>query len=169
MMLTAYLLPFLTALLAGTASAAVVVQVAGQNGGPPMFVTADVGSSSAFRLSVEFAATATAAPLSSPSLDAGRALANYTKTSGPNGSVGIKTSFGELSIDRDGRFELFDADGTRVAHATAVPAISTEATGHQGITMAVSGSKTGPGANGRRPCLTNGGWGPPYTWDPVDK
>ena len=106
MMLTAYLLPFLAALLAGTASAAVVVQVAGQNGGPPMFVTADVGSSSAFRLSVEFAATATAAPLSSPSLDAGRALANYTKTSGPNGSVGIKTSFGELSIDRDGRFEF---------------------------------------------------------------
>ena len=28
-----------------------------------------------------------------------------------------------------------------------------------GITMAVTGSKTGPGANGRRPCLVNGGWG----------
>jgi hypothetical protein len=169
-MLTTHLLPLLTALLAGTASAAVVVQVAGRDGGLPMFVTAAVGSSSAFRLSVEFAATATAAPLSSPSLDAGRALAKGTKTSGPNGSVGIKTSFGELRIDRDGRFELFDADGARVAHATAKgPAISTEATGYQGITMGVSGSKTGPGANGRRPCLTNGGWGPPYTWDPVDK
>ena len=35
------------------------------------------------------------------------------------------------------------------------------------ITMAVTGSKTGPGANGRRPCLVNGGWGPPFTWDPV--
>ena len=35
--------------------------------------------------------------------------------------------------------------------------------------MAVSGSKTGPGATGRRPCLANGNWGPPFTWDPVDK
>ena len=27
----------------------------------------------------------------------------------------------------------------------------------------------GPGATGRRPCLVNGGWGPPFTWDPADK
>ena len=35
--------------------------------------------------------------------------------------------------------------------------------------MPVSGSKTGPGSTGRRPCLVNGGWEPTYTWDPVDK
>lgn len=33
------------------------------------------------------------------------------------------------------------------------------------ITMATTGSKKGIGATGRRPCLTNGEWDTPYTWD----
>jgi hypothetical protein len=133
-------------------------------------VSADIGSSSSFRLSVEFidGSKPAAEPLSSPSLDPGRAMANYTHTSGPEGE-GIKTSFGELVVGTDGRFILKDATGKVIAHATEPPVLAKEATGHESITMPVSGSKTGPGANGRRPCLTNGGWGPPFTWDPVDK
>ena len=155
------------ALMATRASGAVVVKVAGQHEAT-MFVTADVGSSSSFRFSVEFSdGVIKSSALASPSLDASRAMANFENTSGPDG-VGIKTSFGELLVAEDGRFTLKDSAGNTVAYSTAPPTLATEATGHDGITMPVSGSKTGPGANGRRPCLTNGGWGPPFTWDPVD-
>ena len=78
--------------------------------------------------------------------------------SGPDG-VGLKTAFGSLVVAKDGRGRRGQDGG----EALAPPARSTEATGHAGITMKVSGSKTGPGANGRRPCLVNGGWAPPYT------
>jgi alpha-glucosidase len=150
---------------------AVVVSVPGIAGAPDMVVTADVGSSSAFRLGVEFsgdnAAVAASAALPSPSLDAARAMANATRVSGPDG-VGLLTSFGELLVAADGRFTLRDAGGHLVARAIGPPALAAEATGHDGITMPVSGSKSGPGANGRRPCLVNGGWGPNFHWDQED-
>jgi hypothetical protein len=151
-------------------TAAVVVEVPSHAGMPSLRVTADVGSSSSFRLGVEFldGGQQEDTAISSPSLDPERTMANFTKTSGPEGN-GIKTSFGELLVGKDGRFTLKDATGKIIAHATGPPVLAKEVTGHESITMPVSGSKTGPGANGRRPCLTNGGWGPPFTWDPIDK
>lgn len=149
-------------LLAAFTRAAVVVDVPGEHGGPSMRVTADIGSSSSFRLSVEFdsqlkAGVAGGDVLSSPSLDPARAMANYTSIKGPEGE-GIKSSFGELLIDSTGRFTLKDSTGKIVSRAVKPPVLAKEATGHESITMPVSGSKTGPGANGRRPCLVNGGW-----------
>ena len=168
-MLVAFALVGLSSRAAG--GGAVVVSVPGIAGAPDMVVTADVGSSSAFRLGVEFsggsAAAAASAALPSPSLDAARAMANATRVTGPDG-VGLRASFGELLVAADGRFTLRDSGGRLVARATGPPALAPEATGHDGITMPVSGSKTGPGANGRRPCLVNGGWGPPFHWDQED-
>ena len=138
-----------------------VVTVAGRaDGSPTLRVTADIGSASAFRLSVDFVAPGTSgdmAPLDSPSLDSTRAMANFTHVDSAEGS-GIKTAFGELLVSKAGLFTLKDASGKVVAAAKSAPTLSTEATGNVGITMAVSGSKTGPGATGRRPCLVNGGW-----------
>ena len=82
-----------------------------------------------------------------------------------NGKRGLKAAFGELLIAANGVWVLNDPAGKQVAAATAPPKLSMEhGTGSEGgqrpgITMAVTGSKTGPGANGRRPCLVNGGWG----------
>ena len=161
----------LSSLLAAATAAPVQVVVPGRGGAPSLRVSADVGSSSSFRLSVEFfdpgprQAAHDVGALPSPSLDPARLMSNFTRL----GNRSIRTAFGELTIDQVGRFTLKDAEGNDVAHATGPPTLSKEATGHEGITMPVSGSKTGPGANGRRPCLVNGGWGPPFTWDPVDK
>ena len=124
-------------------------------------VSVSVGSASAFRLTVDFggaeSAGGSSTALPSPSLDADRAMANFTRVSGPDG-VGIRTGFGELVVSSDGRFTLKDAAGNTVAAASAVPSLAEEGSGHAGITMPVSGSKNGPGATGRRPCLVNGGW-----------
>jgi hypothetical protein len=126
-----------------------------------------VGSDSSFRLTVDFfdpTKPDDVAPLASPSLDPTRAMASFTKVSS-NGMRGVKTAFGELLVADDGRWILKDASGKQVAAATEPPKLTTEqgADGmgakRPGITMVVTGSKTGPGANGRRPCLVNGGWG----------
>jgi hypothetical protein len=158
--------------LATAATVEVVVPRAA--GLPSMRVAAAVGSSSSFRLTVDFFdGPDDVAPLESPSLDPNRQMASSTHVSSPEGS-GIKTSFGELLISDDGKFTLKDASGKTVAAATSAPKLSQESAFRKdgsmdSITMAVTGSKTGPGATGRRPCLVNGGWGPPFTWDPVDK
>ena len=152
--------------------ASVIVPAAGM-GAPTLRVSASVGSASAFLLSVEFLEGAEAeaveeasapTPLDSPSLDAARAMASGRLIPG-----GVRTAFGALLIGDDGRFVLQDAAGRTIVAATAPPALVADgATGRYGITMPTSGSKTGPGATGRRPCLANGNWGPPYTWDAVD-
>lgn len=74
---------------------------------------------------------------------------------------------GQLLVHLDGTFTMTDAAGQTVVASTSPPILTGDDTS-SGITMAVTGSKTGPGATGRRPCLSNGEWGPPYTWDPVD-
>ena len=156
---------------------AVTVVVPGAGAAPSMRVAAAIGSESSFRLTVDFFDSAqpdSVAPLASPSLDPDRKMASFTRVSSAEGD-GIKASFGSLLISDDGRFTLKDSAGKTVASATAPPTLAKEASlrkagpSMDGITMAVSGSKTGPGANGRRPCLVNGGWGAPFTWDPVDK
>jgi hypothetical protein len=155
------------------AQVAHVVTVTPRDGAPTLRVTADVGSASAFRLSVEFvdpgssADTKPASALDSPSLDSARAFANFTHVQAAEGS-GIRTAFGELLISKAGLFTLKDSSGKVVAAAKSAPSLTTEFTGNKAVTMAVTGSKSGPGATGRRPCLVNGGWGPPFTWDPVD-
>ena len=144
-------------------------------GGPTLRVTAAVGSSSSFRLSVEFidpiSSTAPSAALDSPSLDANRTMSAYTPVTTPDGS-GIKTSFGELLIHADGTFTMKDNAGKTIVASTSPPTLTVDDSSpsngrHSGITMPVTGSKTGPGATGRRPCLSNGEWGPPFTYDPV--
>ena len=143
-------------------------------GAPTLRVSASVGSASSFLLSVEFLKAAEAeaveeasapTPLESSSLDPARAMASGTLVPG-----GVRTAFGALLIGDDGRFMLQDAAGRTVVAATSPPALVADdgASGRQGILMPTSGSKTGPGATGRRPCLANGNWGPPYTWDAVD-
>eukprot|EP01047_Picozoa_sp_COSAG01_P062658 COSAG01_NODE_8001_length_2958_cov_1.785939_1_plen_166_part_00 len=153
------------ALLPAAAAAYVVtVPAGGGDGSSPSYsmrVTATVGSETAFRLTVEFADggspdNSSFQSIPSPSLDPSRAMANFTRVSpsSPEGG-GIQTAFGQLLISADGRFTLKDAAGKTVAAATAAPTLATEASsGHRpAITMRVSGSKTGPGATGRRPCL----------------
>ena len=164
------MLLLLLAVSAQAVGASYSVEVPIHRGGRSMRVTADVGSASSFRLTVDFQdlSDGQSAPLDSPSLDANRSMALYTHTSSPEGN-GIKTHFGELLIRPDGRFILKDAAGTTISAATESPQLTREVSGHQSITMSVSGSKTGPGATGRRPCLANGNWGAPFTWDPVDK
>ena len=80
------------------------------------------------------------------------AAEGFEAASGSEGE-GVKTSFGELLVSKDGRFTLKDAAMKIVAQALSPPVLVKEATEHDGITMRVSGSKLGPGANGRRPCL----------------
>ena len=136
-----------------------------------MRVAVAVGSESSFRLSVDFFDGADdVAPLASPSLDPMRKMAPSSRPAGG----GVKTAFGELLVDNEGKFTLKDAAGKVVVRASGPPRlvmqpkVGTAGVPHEGISMPVTGSKTGPGANGRRPCLVNGGWGPPFTWDPVD-
>ena len=148
------------------------ITVPARPGGPTLRVSASVGSASSFLLSVEFLEGAEAAeaaeasaptPLDSPSLDMGRVIATGTRIPG-----GIQTAFGSLLIGEDGRFRLEDAAGKTLVAATAPPTLVADGgSGRDGILMPTSGSKTGPGATGRRPCLANGNWGPPFTWDPV--
>ena len=148
-----------------------VIVPAGAPGAPTLRVSASVGSASSFLLSVEFLEAAEAseasapAPLESSSLDPARAMASGTLVPG-----GVRTAFGTLLIGGDGRFTLQDAAGRTVVAATSPPALVADdgASGRHGILMPTSGSKTGPGATGRRPCLANGNWGPPYTWDAVE-
>ena len=119
--------------------AAVVVEVS-----PTLHVSVSVGSRTSFRLSVNFGGSrAAAAALPSPSLDAGRAMANFSRVSGGADGEGIRTDFGEILVRSDGRFTLKDASGNIISAALAPPSLATEATGHAGITMPVSGSKTG--------------------------
>ena len=152
-----------------------VIVPAASPGAPALRVSASVGSASSFLLSVELleAVEAEAAveeasaptPLESSSLDPARAMARGKVVPG-----GVRTAFGALLIGDDGRFALQDSAGRTVVAATSPPALVADdgASGRQGILMPTSGSKTGPGATGRRPCLANGNWGPPYTWDAVD-
>ena len=151
-----------------------VIVPAASAGAPTLRVSASVGSASSFLLSVEFLEpvgteaaeeAAAPAPLESSSLDPARAMASGTLVPG-----GVRAAFGALLIGDDGRFALKDAAGRTVVAATSPPALVADdgASGRQGILMATNGSKTGPGATGRRPCLANGNWGPPYTWDAVD-
>ena len=70
-----------------SASSPFIVKIP-RDGALSMYVTVDVGSSSASRLSVEFSDDAAAvSPLASPSLDEGRAMANFTRVSDPDGDL----------------------------------------------------------------------------------
>jgi hypothetical protein len=145
-----------------------------QPNAPVLRVSTEVGSVSSFRLGVEFIAAAeyallgagdTTSPIDSPSLDTGREMAHF-KPATEGGLVGIQTSFGKLLVDPEtGMFTLKDAAGATLAAATAPPVLALEAVPDPAgyITMPVSGSKTGPGATGRRPCLVNGAYDPQVT------
>lgn len=120
--------------------AVVVVEVS-----PTLHVSVSIGSRTSFRLSVDFGGGGSSrmAALPSPSLDAGRAMANFSRVSAGADGDGIRTHFGEILVRSDGRFTLKDANGTIIAAAAAPPTLASEASGHAGITMPVSGSKTG--------------------------
>lgn len=125
----------------------------------------EVGSMSSFRLGISFSAEQGGSnPLPSPSLAGNRSFAPFTKVTTPHGT-GVKTSFGSLVADNTGVWTLSDAAGKVVVSADGPATLDPAETGT--ITSKVRGaSGTGPGAAGP-PCLSNGGFAPPYTWDPV--
>eukprot|EP00035_Acanthoeca_spectabilis_P009871 m.173747 g.173747 ORF g.173747 m.173747 type:complete len:864 (+) comp14861_c0_seq3:88-2679(+) len=143
-------------------------------------MAAEVGSASGFRLGVSFQVANNGSryaashdlntpPLVSPSLDPNRRMANFTRvTDKGRGTAGVKTTFGSLVVSvQSGHWELLSPSGSVVAAAAGPPSFSADSYGGS-ITLPATGSKSGIGATGRRPCLTNGGWGTPYTWDEAE-
>ena len=124
-------------------------------------VACEVGSASSFRLGVTFAPDQGGgfSALPSPSLDSARTLPAFSKVTTPHG-VGIKTAFGSLVATNAGVWTLADGAGNVVLQADGPPTLNPAGDGTV-VSKVLNASGTGPGSVGA-PCLSNGGFGPPY-------
>ena len=128
-------------------------------------VACEVGSASSFRLGVTFAPDQGGgfSALPSPSLDSARTLPAFSKVTTPHG-VGIKTAFGSLVATNAGVWTLADGAGNVVLQADGPPTLNPAGDGTV-VSKVLNASGTGPGSVGA-PCLSNGGFGPPYVRHP---
>ena len=125
-------------------------------------LTVSVGSASALLLSVRFGGWG-AAPLASPSLDDGRALAPSTHVAWGD-LAGLSTEFGALlvSTNGSGAWALYDAANNTLVSSDGPPLQAPNAAGEGGVLLPVAGAGAHAGPDQVSNCLNNGDFGAPF-------